>query len=83
MFYRVIPKIPLQKTKESSTIRRLLDTMNDTMTEHSFEIYIESQIDRIDRKYMRNELTEEEYHNKMRELSIMSEEFYTKQKSPL
>lgn len=57
--------------------------MNDTMTEHSFEIYIETQIDRIDRKYMRNELTEEEYHNKMRELSIMSEEFYTKQKSPL
>jgi hypothetical protein len=57
--------------------------MNDHMTEESFEIYIESQIDRIDRKYMRNELTEEEYRNKMRELSIMSEEFYTKQKCPL
>jgi hypothetical protein len=57
--------------------------MNDTMTEHSFEVYLENQIDRIDRKYMRNELTEEEYRNKMRELSIMSEEFYTKQKSPL
>jgi hypothetical protein len=57
--------------------------MNDTMTEHSFEVYLENQIDRIDRKYMRNELTEEEYRNKMRELSIMSEEFYTKQKCPL
>lgn len=57
--------------------------MNDQMTEHSFEVYLESQIDRIDRKYMRNEITEEEYRNKMRELSIMSEEFYTKQKSPL
>lgn len=57
--------------------------MNDTMTEESFEIYLESQIDRIDRKYMRNEITEEEYRNKMRELSIMSEEFYTKQKCPL
>ncbi len=53
------------------------------MTEHSFEVYLENQIDRIDRKYMRNELTEEEYRNKMRELSIMSEEFYTKQKCPL
>lgn len=57
--------------------------MNDHMTEHSFEVYLESQIDRIDRKYMRNEITEEEYRNKMRELSIMSEEFYTKQKCPL
>lgn len=57
--------------------------MNDTMTEHSFEIYLESQIDRIDRKYMSQQITEEEYRNKMRELSIMSEEFYTKQKCPL
>jgi len=57
--------------------------MNDTMTEHSFEIYIENQIDRIDRKYMSQQITEDEYRNKMRELSIMSEEFYTKQKSPI
>jgi hypothetical protein len=50
--------------------------MNDTMTEQSFEIYIENEIDRIDRKYMDGKLTEEEYRKKMRELSIMSENFY-------
>jgi hypothetical protein len=55
----------------------MYSVMNDTMTEHSFEIYIESQIDRIDNKYMRNQITEDEYRNKMRELSIMSENFYS------
>jgi hypothetical protein len=54
--------------------------MNDQMTEQSFEIYIESLIDRIDRKFMNREITEEEYTNKMRELSLMSENFYKEQK---
>ncbi len=54
--------------------------MNDQMTEQSFEIYIESLIDRIDRKFMNREITEEEYMNKMRELSLMSENFYKEQK---
>jgi hypothetical protein len=61
---------PNKKTKESSTTHRYI-----LMTETLFELWVERQIDRIDREYMNDQLSEEEYTNKMKELNKMEEEF--------
>ena len=45
------------------------------MTETLFELWVESQIDRIDRAYMNDQLSEDEYTNKMKELNKIEEEF--------
>jgi hypothetical protein len=45
------------------------------MTETLFELWVERQIDRIDREYMNDQLSEDEYNNKMKELNRMEEEF--------
>ncbi len=74
MFYREnrksTQKFPQQKTKESYTTHRYL-----CMTETLFELWVERQIDRIDREYMNDRITEEEYNNKMKELNRIEEEF--------
>ena len=74
MFYREnrksTQKFPQQKTKESSTIYRYI-----LMTETLFELWVERQIDRIDREYMNDQISEDEYNNKMKELNRMEEEF--------
>jgi len=53
------------------------------MNEMMFEIYIENQIDRIDRSYMSELITDEEYVAKMNELRKIEEEFYNNLKCPL
>jgi hypothetical protein len=45
------------------------------MTETLFELWVERQIDRIDREYMNDQISEDEYTNKMKELNRMEEEF--------
>ena len=45
------------------------------MTEILFELWVERQIDRIDREYMNDQISEEEYSNKMKELNRIEEEF--------
>ena len=46
-----------------------------TMTEILFELWVERQIDYIDHLYMNDELTDEEYCNKMNELNKREYEF--------
>jgi hypothetical protein len=74
MFYRENRKstqnFPKQKTKEFSTIYRYL-LMNETL----FELWVERQIDRIDREYMNDQISEDEYNDKMKELNRMEEQF--------
>jgi hypothetical protein len=45
------------------------------MTEILFELWVERQIDRIDREYMNDQITEEDYKDKMKELNRIEEEF--------
>jgi hypothetical protein len=45
------------------------------MTEILFELWVERQVDRIDREYMNDQLSEDEYTNKMKELNRIEEEF--------
>ena len=71
MVFRVALNFPNKKTKGTSKKYRLED-MNEMM----FEIYIENQIDRIDRSYMSELITDEEYVSKMNELRKIEEEFY-------
>ena len=39
------------------------------MNEDQIELYVERQTDRIDRAYLRGELTDEQYEQRMRELA--------------
>jgi hypothetical protein len=45
--------------------------MNETL----FELWVERQIDRIDREYMNDQISEDEYNDKMKELNRMEEQF--------
>lgn len=40
----------------------------DNMTEHEIECVVERKMDRLDRKYMQGELSEEEYRRAVKDL---------------
>jgi len=44
------------------------------MSEHEVEIWVEKQIDRLDCKYMKGQLTTDEYRSKMLEINNRSNE---------
>lgn len=46
------------------------------MSEMMFEIWVETQINRIDEKYMTDRITSEEYREMMNEINRREEEFY-------
>jgi hypothetical protein len=50
---------------------------HSSMNELMFELWIESQIDRIDSRYMADLITTEEYENLMKEVYNQEETFYT------
>jgi len=47
------------------------------MNEIMFEIWVENQINRIDKKYMAEQITTEEYHEMINEVNRKADEFYT------
>ena len=47
------------------------------MNEAMFELWVESQVNRIDKKYMADQITTEEYEKMMKELYNQEEAFYT------
>lgn len=46
-------------------------------TEEMFELWIENQINLIDKKYMSDKITTEEYESLMKELYNTEEKYYT------
>lgn len=50
---------------------------HSSMNELMFELWVESQIDRIDSRYMADLITTEEYESMMKEVYNQEETFYT------
>lgn len=50
---------------------------HSSMNELMFELWVESQIDRIDSRYMADLITTDEYESMMKELYNQEETFYT------
>ena len=44
------------------------------MSEHEVEIWVERQVDHLDRKYMKGQLSTDEYHSKMLEINNRANE---------
>jgi hypothetical protein len=49
------------------------------MSESQIEVWVERQVDRLDRKYINSELTTEDYHDQLNKIYERAKRLYTGQ----